>query len=222
MQNRDFMEKVFPFWEGLLQTQKELLQASVKEKTFSKGEVLCYGAEDCMGLLLVKSGRLRAFIISESGREITLYRLLDGDVCFFSAACVIKNIDFEVHLEVEKDTAAFLVPVQVYESLMQSSLQVAGYTNQLMASRFSEVMWIMEKVLFTSFDSRLASFLREQSKMEESDVLNTTHEEIARHMGSAREVVTRMLKYFQTEGIVKLSRGRITILDGEKLEKLVK
>ena len=90
-----------------------------------------------------------------------------------------------------------------------------------MASRFSDVMWMMEQILFTSFDSRLSAFLLEQSEIEGSDSLTMTHEEIARHLGSAREVVSRMLKYFSDDGLVQLSRGRVTLLDSKRLRALV-
>jgi len=97
---------------------------------------------------------------------------------------------------------------------------IANYTNQIMASRFTDVMWLIEQVMWKSFDRRLAHFLIEESVLEDSKVLKITHEKIAAHMGSAREVVTRMLKYFQTEGMVKLSRGTIEIIDEESLEIL--
>ena len=133
----------------------------------------------------------------------------------------MKNISFELHVQAERDSDVFIVPPALYESLMKESLPVADYTSQLMASRFSDVMWMMEQILFTSFDSRLSAFLLEQSEIEGSDSLTMTHEEIARHLGSAREVVSRMLKYFSDDGLVQLSRGRVTLLDSKRLRALV-
>ena len=103
---------------------------------------------------------------------------------------------------------------------MESSVPVANYTNQLMASRFSEVMWRMEQIMWQSFDQRLAAFLLEESDLEETPVLKLTHEKIANHLGSAREVVTRMLRYFQEEGLVRLARGTVELLDRKGLEAL--
>ena len=97
---------------------------------------------------------------------------------------------------------------------------VANYANQLISSRFSEVMWLMEQIMWKSFDKRLASFLLEESVLENSVSLKITHEKIANHMGTAREVVTRMLRYFQSEGMVRLTRGSIEIPDKKKLDKL--
>ena len=90
-----------------------------------------------------------------------------------------------------------------------------------MASRFSEVMWLMEQVMWKSLDKRLASFLLGESDIEQTDALKITHEAIANHMGNHREVITRMLRYFQSEGMVKLSRGMVTLTDRKKLEALL-
>lgn len=163
---------------------------------------------------------MRAYIVSETGKEITLYRLLERDICIFSASCMLRNISFEIQVEAEKDTEAFLIPSSVYQDLLKKSIHVSDYTNQLMSSRFSDVMWIMEQVLFMSFDKRLALFLLEQSNIEGSNRLLITHETIAKHMGTAREVVTRMLKYFAAEGIVELFRGGILLKDTDKLTRM--
>ena len=133
---------------------------------------------------------------------------------------MIHSIQFEIIIEAEKDTRLWLIPTETYKSLMEESAAAANYTNELMASRFSEVMWLIEQVMFKSFDKRLAAFLLEESNIENSDRLEITHERIANHLGSAREVVTRMLKYFQNEGAVKLSRGAVEIADRKKLSEI--
>lgn len=215
------LEELFPCWEQLTPTQRQQMRERAQPRRFAKGEILHQGGNDCVGLFLVREGQLRVFILSENGREITLYRLFDGDMCLFSASCIIQNISFDLHVVAEKETDVFVIPAALYESLMKESLPVADYTNQLMATRFSDVMWRMEQLLFTSFDSRLAAFLLEQSGIEGVDVLRITHDEIARHLGSAREVVTRMLHYLAEEGLVRLSRGKVTLLDGKGLSKLI-
>ena len=215
-----FYQSAFPVWEDLTPQQRDLLLSSTIEKTFPKGAALHQGGQDCSGLVIVYSGQLRGFIFSGSGKEITLYRLFDRDMCLFTASCLLKNIHFDIHVTAEKETQALPIPTGVYQQLMESSLAVADYTGQLMASRFSDVMWVMEQVLFASFDQRLAIFLEAQSNVDGSDTLHMTQEEIARHLGSAREVVTRMLKYFQAEGIVELFRGGLTIIDRKKLHRL--
>lgn len=217
-----FLTNILPFWGQLTDAQKKLICENAVQRKYFRGESMHRGSEHCAGLLLVRRGQLRVYIVSESGKEITLYRLFDGDVCIFSASCMMKNINFEIYMETEQETEVMLIPTPVYNQLNQTNIAVSDFTNQLMASRFSDVMWVMEQVLFTSFDKRLAVFLLEQSAIDGSDHLAITHETIAKHMGSAREVVTRMLKYFQSEGMVTLNRGGITLTDRKKLQNFGK
>lgn len=219
-ENLKFLKSVLPFWDKLTEPQRQKLANGTVPRTYHRGESMHRGSDHCAGLLLVKHGQLRVYIISDSGKEITLYRLFDQDICIFSAACIMKNISFDVYVETEQETEAFLIPTPLYNELNQTSIPVSDYTNQLVQSRFSDVMWVLEQVLFSSFDKRLASFLLEEAAINGTDRLPITHETIANHLGSAREVVTRMLKYFQNEGMVELARGTITLTDRKMLEKL--
>ena len=210
----------FPIWDKLNQDQQDQLLSALMLRTVAKGTVLHNGDMDCTGLLLVKSGQLRAYILSDEGREITIYRLFDRDMCLFSASCIMRSIQFDVTIAAEKDTELWVIPSEVYQRLMEQSVAVSNYTGELMAGRFSEVMWLMEQVMWKSLDKRLAAFLLEEASIEGTGQLKLTHENIANHLGSHREVITRMLRYFQSEGMVKLSRGLVTILDTGKLEAL--
>lgn len=210
-------EKYFPIWDKLTSSQQASIQNSVIEKRISMGSIIHNGNMDCTGLLLVKEGQLRAFITSDEGHEITLYRLFDYDLCLFSASCMIKSIQFDIIISAEKDSQLLIIPTDVYKKIMDESVAIANYTNELMADRFSEVMWLMEQIMWKSLDKRVAAFLIEESTIEGTDTLKTTHEAIANHLGSTREVITRMLRYFQNENIISLSRGTITILDKKKL-----
>lgn len=210
----------FPIWSQLTSAQQQIILSCLMEKTVSKGTVVHNGSMDCTGLFLISQGQLRAYILSEEGREITLYRLFSRDMCLFSASCIMRSIQFEVIIEAEKDTTFWVIPAQVYKGIMAQSAPVANYTNELMATRFSDVMWLIEQILWKSMDRRLAAFLLEETAIEESPVLKLTHETIASHLGTHREVVTRMLRYFQEEGMVKLSRGTVTVTDEEKLREL--
>lgn len=216
-----FLKDTLSFWKDLTDSQKYALQQAIVKKEFAAGEAMHGGSDNCSGLFLILAGQVRAYIISETGKEITLYRLFERDVCIFSASCMMKNISFDIFIEVEKESKVFLIPTPIFRKLSLESLPIQAFTNNLMASRFSDVMWIMEQALFTSFDKRLASFLVEQATIEEGTTLIITHEKIANHLGTAREVVTRMLKYFQNEGLVALNRGTITILDEAKLNRMI-
>ncbi len=214
------LAQYFPVWDQLTLEQRETLLGAASRQSVKKGTVLHNGSADCTGLLLVCSGQLRAYILSEEGREITLYRLFEMDICLFSASCMMHSIQFDITIEAERDTDFWLIPTEVYKRMMETSAPLANYTNEIMASRFSEVMWLMEQIMWKSFDQRLAAFLLEEAGLEGSNQLKLTHEIIGNHLGSAREVVTRMLRYFQNEGMVKLSRGTVEILDPEKLRHL--
>ena len=213
-------QSYFPIWNKLTAPQQECLLSNLMERKISKGTVIHNGSMDCTGLLLVKSGQLRAYILSDEGREITIYRLFDRDMCLFSASCIMRSIQFEVTIETEKDTELWIIPAEIYQSIMEESAPVSNYTNELMATRFSDVMWLMEQVMWKSLDKRVAAFLLEEMSIEGTNQLKITHETIANHLGSHREVITRMLRYFQNEGMVKLSRGTIEITDAKKLEEL--
>lgn len=210
----------FPVWSQLGQEQQALLQTSAVNRYVPQGTLLHNGSEDCLGLIIVRSGQLRSYILSDEGREITLYRLFERDSCLLAASCVLPDIQFDVMIEAEKPSEIWIIPPETYQKLTSASLAMANYSNQLMASRFSETMWLIEQVLWKRFDQRLADFLLTESVLEQSDHLKTTHEKIANHLGTAREVVTRMLRYFQSEGLVTLQRGGIHINDRERLQDL--
>jgi len=214
------IQTLFPIWNKLTNLQKEKLEQSAVRRTVKKGTLLHNGDTDCQGLLLVEEGQLRAYILSEEGREVTIYRLFAMDLCLFSASCLMNSIQFDITIETEKDTSLWMIPPDVYKEVMEESAAAANFTNEVMASRFSEVMWLMEQVLWKSFDKRLAAFLTEESVLEGTGKLKITHEKIAAHLGTAREVVTRMLKYFQTEGLVRLSRGTVEVVDPEGLRRI--
>ena len=210
----------FPVFSQLTPQQQKMVLDYTAIRTVPAGTVVHNGAVECTGFLLVRSGQLRAYTLSEEGREVTIYRLFDHDCCLFSAACIMSSLQFEVIIETEKDSEIFIIPPSIYQKLMNESLPVSKYTNDLMASRFSEVMWLMEQIMWKSFDKRLAAFLVEESSIEGTKLLKITHEKIANHMGTAREVVTRMLRYFLGEGLVKLARGTIEITDEPGLRDL--
>ncbi len=210
----------FPIWNKLTPAQQERLSNAVTQTKFSAGSIVHNGSMDCMGLIVVYTGQLRAYILSDEGREITIYRLFDHDICLFSASCIMRNIQFDIIIEAEKDTMVWVIPPKLFAQLMEESAVVANYANELMSSRFSEVMWLMEQVMWKRFDQRLAEFLIQESNLEGSTVLKLTHEKIANHLGTAREVVTRMLRYFQSEGMVKLTRGAVELTDVKRLQNL--
>ena len=209
-----------PIWGKLTRAQQERITDLAEHRTVPKGTRIHDSSAECLGLVMVKAGQLRAYILSEDGREITIGRLFEYDVSLLSASCVMPDMNFNVMIEAEKDTEFWSIPACLFKNLMEESIAVASFANSLISNNFSELMWLMEQIMWKSFDKRLAEFLLEESRLEDSPELRITHEKIAAHLGTAREVVTRMLRYFQSEGMVKLSRGTITLTDEKKLQKL--
>lgn len=211
----------FPIYNKLNPSEQQLIANTIFTRQVSKGTIVHNGNSECLGLTIVKSGQLRAYMYSEDGREITLFRLFQHDVSLFSATCTMQSLQFDVTIVAEKDSELIIIPTNTYQELSNTSLALVTYANEIMATHFTDIMWLFEQIMWHSFDKRLASFLIEEVNIEESNTLRTTHEIIANHLGTAREVVTRMLKYFQNEGYIKLSRGTIEIIDISSLYNII-
>lgn len=210
----------FPFWSKLTADQQDALSRATRPVQYPKGARVHSPLESCVGILLLRSGQLRAYILSEDGRDITLYRLFAGEVCIMSASCVLDSVNFDLYIDAEEDTEAYCIGAGAFRSLMQQNVEVRCYAYQMTAERFSDTMWTMQQILFMSADRRLAILLTDELAKTGGDQLRMTHDQIARYMGSAREVVSRLLKYFAQEGIVSLSRGGLTVLDKPRLKRI--
>lgn len=210
----------FPVWNKLTPAHQQEILAAVATREFKKGTVLYDGTTGCTGFIVVESGQLRAYITSEDGREISVYRLFERDICLMSASCILNSIQFDISIEAERDCRVWIIPPELFLRIMQESAPLANYVNEIMQQRLSDVVWLIEQILWKRLDKRIAAFLVEEAALDDSLKLTTTHEQIARHLGTAREVVTRMLRNFQSEGLVKVSRGSIEITDAKRLSEL--
>lgn len=219
--DRELLPELLPFWNKLKEPEKKQIFDHTILNAYKNGQNVHGGYEDCTGVIAVKKGRLRAYLLSEEGKEITLFRLLDRDVCLLSASCVMRNISFDIHVDAEGLTDLFVLNAGVYDKIAKENPAVGNFMTELISMRFSEAMWVMEQILFMKMDKRLAMFLLEEANLESGDTITLTHEQIAGHLGSAREVISRMLKYFSNEGILSVSRKGIKILDRKKLKDFV-
>ena len=218
----DLFIQHFSFWEHLSDQEKELLCDNTIAAHYPKGISVHSGNEDCIGILLVKKGQLRTYLLSEDGRDVTLYRLFEGDVCILSASCVLDAITFDVFIDAEEDTDVLLINSSVFHQMADKNIYMKCFGYQLATTRFSDVMWAMQQILFMSADRRLAIFLTDELAKTGGDEVRMTHDQMAKYMGSAREVVSRMLKYFAQEGWVRLFRGGVQVLDRKKLQQLAR
>lgn len=213
------MQKSFPFWEALSEKDKEELMNGAGCAEFKKGQIIHNGTV-CTGIIFIKTGCLRVCMLSEEGKEITLYRIFPGDVCVLSASCILESINFDVQVDAEEDSRCCILSPGAFLKVSERKPEMKNFLLEKTVSRFSEVMWVMQQILFMSFDRRLAIFLLSEAEKEKSSEIKLTHEQIAKYMGSAREVVSRMLKYFSSEGYVELSRGGVKITDYDSLDRL--
>ncbi|NMC55965.1 MAG: Crp/Fnr family transcriptional regulator [Eubacteriaceae bacterium] len=219
--DKQLIIKTLDFWDKLNEREREYILNNTVTVNYKKGDSLSTNYENnCIGIFIVKSGGVRTYILSEDGREVTLYRLYKGDVCVLSASCILENITFDVFIEAIEDSEVFLINSMVFKNICEN-IYAQNYSYRITVQRFSDVMWAMQQILFMSFDKRLASFLLDESERNKNDVIALTHEEIAAYIASAREVVSRMLKYFENEGYIQLSRGKIKITNKEKLKEIL-
>lgn len=219
-EKEDLLKKHLTFWEKLSEQEKRFFVEQSNIIKCPKGILISGGSNDCKGMVIVKTGVVRAFMTSPEGRQITLYRLYPGEVCVLSASCLLEMITFDVQVDVQTDCELVTISNAAFLSVSNQNVYVENFSYKVATERFSDVMWTMQQILFMSFDKRLAVFLLDEIAKTDNDVLKLTHEQIASFMGSAREVVTRMLKYFANEGLVELSRGSVKILDKFKLREL--
>ena len=212
----EFYEQYFPFWNKLNDTDKDFLCQNSAIEYFEKEQVV-HNNMECSGLYIVKNGKLRLYMLSEDGKEITLYRLGTGDICMLSASCVLQSITFEVYVDAEMPSECYRINGAAFNALSERVLEVKNFALETAVQRFSDVMWIMQQIVFMSMDRRLAIFLLDECTANSSDFIGMTHEQIARHLGTAREAVTRMLKHFASDGIIEVTRKGIIISDKKKL-----
>lgn len=219
--NKTFICEALTFWDKLSSQQQELVLSNAVSVQYKQGENIHSGENDCVGIILIKSGELRTYILSEDGREITLYRLAKGDICILSASCILKNITFDVHIDAAHKSEVLLINSTVFQQICNENIYAENFSYKIVIDRFSDVMWAMQQILFMSFDKRLALFLLDEISRIGTDSILLTHEQIAKYVGSAREVVSRMLKYFENEGFVELHRGGVKVLDKKSLRLLI-
>ncbi|MDD4239108.1 MAG: Crp/Fnr family transcriptional regulator [Desulfotomaculaceae bacterium] len=217
-----YLQEHLPFFKKLDEAYRRAVVAAASKVAYERGKIILSKEKECNGLVIVKSGQLRAFFEAEDGKEITLYRLLSNDICILTASCAIKNITFDVTLEAEKDSVLYIIPAAFWGNLIEKNIFVKEFSMELVSGRFSEVMWVMEQMVSKNMRQRIATFLLEQLVLEESDTLSITHETIAKNLGTAREVISRILKYFENDSIIRLSRGQIHIVDIQKLKEMLR
>lgn len=208
-----------PFYHSLTASGRSILEQNLKSFSCFKGQLVRGSGEEAYGMIYVEDGNLSVGLLSEDGREVSLLKLRKGNLCFLSASHTITGLSFDVTIEAESDARLLGLSSTSLELLIKNSPAFASFVRESIAKDFSATVKLLQSILFCTFDQRLASYLYEETLQTGSLTLYLTHEQIARHIGSAREVVSRTLKRFSTLGIVSVTRGCITVLDREALKK---
>lgn len=211
-----------PFWPHLTPQQQQTLTQTVQRATYAPGQIIRSPDTDCLGALLIQSGVVRIYLLSEDGREATISRMTAGEVCVLSASCMLSAITFDVQIQAEGTVETLVIPIQYLAALMRENIYVENFIYKAAAERFSHAIRAIEQMLFYTLEQRVASYLLEESKRLGSDTIQVTQEQLAQAIGSAREAVTRTLKKLSAAGTVELFRGGVRIQDGKGLERLVK
>ena len=209
-----------PFWANLSPDEKAVVSQRAVTKRFAKGQLVSSNSSSCLGIVLILSGGVRVGLVSDEGREITLFRAGEGEVCVSTASCVIRQLAFDTDVTAETDTAILVIPSSVCAKLMESNIHVRAFVFEMQAGRYSQTVRAIQAMLFKRFDQRLATYLVSEHDRTGSAEVKKTQEEIARDVNSAREVVARMLHEFSTRGLVEIRRGSIRLLDIEGLRKI--
>jgi len=221
MEFEQLFKQYFPFWNTIGADDRAILCQHSSLVRLEKEQCVHANAE-CSGVYIVKQGKLRLYMLSAEGKEITLYRLSPGDICMLSASCVLQSITFEVFVDAEQPSECYMIAGSAFRAVSERSLAVRNYALEIAVRRFSDVMWVLQQIVFMGIDKRLAIFLLQEVEASGSTLVSMTHEQIARHLGTAREVVTRMLKHFAADGLVEARRKGIAVLDIQMLRDIAR
>ena len=214
------MEELFPFVKGFEEEEKKCIMENSLLRSFKKGAIVHEGKTDCTGVVGILKGRVKIFMLSPKGKEVTLFRLLPEDTCILSASCMMNNIVFDIHVSAEEDSQLLVVNAEYFEGLAKRNSLAEKFRNDIIAMRFTEVMWLVEQVMFKRMDQRIAGFLLDMMNITGTSEVQLSHQEIADNLGTAREVVSRILKYFEKDGIIKLSRKTIQVIDLDMINEI--
>lgn len=208
MSNGIDLEQAFPFVSGLNSGLRQEFDHACSLKSIRQGSHLTGSGTACQFMTFVLEGCIKIFKLSPEGREITLFRVTPGECCIMSAACILSGKSFPAMAVAEEAVTAVVLPGMTFIDFFSKSTALRQYIMGMFADRFEAMAMLVEEVTFNRMDKRLAKFLVQKCQQEK---LETTHEAIAFELGTAREVVSRLLNDFQKKGYVRLSRGEVSV-----------
>lgn len=206
------IENAFPFIRSLSREDRALLLSQSRHSLFPAGSCIMDETLRCSGVTLVVNGLVRIFKLSDEGKEITLYRIGRGETCVLTVACLLGNgsVPYPVSAVTEHDTLLVVIPVEIFRRLFDTSTPVREFVFSAMAAKFYAVLGLVENITFKRTNERLLDLLISKTGGG-AYPLYATHEAVASELGTAREVVSRLLKEYEQAGMLSLQRGKITL-----------
>ena len=204
------MHQYYPFFENI--------KIESVQKKISKGTVVFDEGDECGVVAFLLNGSIRVSKIGKNGREIILYRLGSGDSCILTISSVLANISYPATAIVEEDTEVILLPVKQFKELMVTNPEFQQYIYKLLSARLLEIMTLIDEIVFHKIDERLMEYLLRHTE-NDGDIIEITHEELASQLGSAREVISRITKGLERDGVIQLSRGKVRVIQRSSLER---
>jgi CRP/FNR family transcriptional regulator len=214
----DQVSDVFPFLQSIPPRSREVFLTQAVRKSLANKQVLVRDGNECAYLPFVLEGTLRVFKISETGKELTLYRIERGESCILTATCILNGNRFPAIAEAEQRTEVLLVPARLLVRFVEEYAEWRRFVFSLYSKRLEIVLSLVEEVAFHHVDMRIAAYLLKSAKGHQG-IVSRTHAEIASELGTSREVVTRILRDFEADGLIQTLRGKIKILGASDLEK---
>ncbi len=207
---------MYPFLEKISLDSRRAIEKNSKSYFFKNKSNIIFKGDKVGGAYLVESGCLRVYNIDAKGKEITLYTVLPGESCLLALNCVFSDLRYPAWVDVDSPlTKVLMIPSGIYRQLYVKENAIRDFTFNILSARIFDLMSTLEETTSCELDYRLASFLIRRS--DNSGIVYISHQDIASHLGTAREVVSRLLKQFEKNGLLKTARGCITLTDIKKL-----
>jgi CRP/FNR family transcriptional regulator len=205
----------YPVFESLPAALRDELRNALRWVTVAAGSVLFEDRHECAGFPMVVRGVVRVTKAAANGRELALYRVSPGDSCVISTGCLLGHAPYAARGVAETDVTLALLPSAMFDRLVEQHEPFRRYVFSLFSERLAGLMQLIEEVAFRRLDARLAALLHARASP-----LRTTHQALADELGSVREIVSRLLRGFEEEGLVRLSREQVEVVDREGLRRI--